>query len=84
MNDVSTVTLSEFHLFDIKTFGLSFSPIKVLNFESHYNKLQADSHYLLSEEYEVSDHMVSAVSMATVQTYGDTLFISFICTYKKR
>uniref|UniRef100_A0A7N8WUF7 protein-tyrosine-phosphatase n=1 Tax=Mastacembelus armatus TaxID=205130 RepID=A0A7N8WUF7_9TELE len=31
---------------------LSFSPIKVVNFESHYNKLQADSHYLLSEEYE--------------------------------
>uniref|UniRef100_A0A7N8WT85 protein-tyrosine-phosphatase n=1 Tax=Mastacembelus armatus TaxID=205130 RepID=A0A7N8WT85_9TELE len=27
-------------------------PIKVVNFESHYNKLQADSHYLLSEEYE--------------------------------
>ncbi|XP_026166665.1 receptor-type tyrosine-protein phosphatase beta isoform X3 [Mastacembelus armatus] len=30
----------------------SSSPIKVVNFESHYNKLQADSHYLLSEEYE--------------------------------
>ncbi|XP_029289713.1 receptor-type tyrosine-protein phosphatase beta [Cottoperca gobio] len=28
------------------------SPIKILNFESHYNKLQADSNYLLSEEYE--------------------------------
>ncbi|KAM7415227.1 hypothetical protein PAMA_019850 [Pampus argenteus] len=28
------------------------SPIKNLNFESHYNKLQADSNYLLSEEYE--------------------------------
>uniref|UniRef100_A0A3B4T6M6 protein-tyrosine-phosphatase n=1 Tax=Seriola dumerili TaxID=41447 RepID=A0A3B4T6M6_SERDU len=28
------------------------SPIKILNFESHYIKLQADSNYLLSEEYE--------------------------------
>ncbi|KAK2842858.1 hypothetical protein Q5P01_013058 [Channa striata] len=28
------------------------SPIKIINFESHYNKLQADSNYLLSEEYE--------------------------------
>ncbi|KAF7656249.1 hypothetical protein LDENG_00044620 [Lucifuga dentata] len=28
------------------------SPIKILHFESHYNKLQADSNYLLSEEYE--------------------------------
>ncbi|KAM9351705.1 receptor-type tyrosine-protein phosphatase beta [Symphorus nematophorus] len=28
------------------------SPIKIQNFESHYNKLQADSHYLLSQEYE--------------------------------
>ena len=29
------------------------SPIKTLHFESHYSKLQADSNYLLSEEYEV-------------------------------
>ncbi|XP_070763030.1 receptor-type tyrosine-protein phosphatase beta-like [Enoplosus armatus] len=29
-----------------------FSPIKILNFECHYNKLQADSNYLLSQEYE--------------------------------
>ncbi|XP_062276737.1 receptor-type tyrosine-protein phosphatase beta-like [Scomber scombrus] len=28
------------------------SPVKIPNFESHYNKLQADSNYLLSEEYE--------------------------------
>ncbi|XP_054865436.1 receptor-type tyrosine-protein phosphatase beta-like isoform X3 [Amphiprion ocellaris] len=28
-------------------------PIKIINFESHYSKLQADSHYLLSEEYEM-------------------------------
>uniref|UniRef100_UPI0037E73E3D receptor-type tyrosine-protein phosphatase beta-like isoform X2 n=1 Tax=Semicossyphus pulcher TaxID=241346 RepID=UPI0037E73E3D len=28
------------------------SPIKIQNFESHFNKLQADSHYLLSQEYE--------------------------------
>ncbi|XP_029992183.1 receptor-type tyrosine-protein phosphatase beta-like isoform X2 [Sphaeramia orbicularis] len=28
------------------------SPIKIVNFESHYIKLQADSNYLLSEEYE--------------------------------
>ncbi|KAM3870109.1 receptor-type tyrosine-protein phosphatase beta [Diretmus argenteus] len=28
------------------------SPIKILHFESHYTKLQADSNYLLSEEYE--------------------------------
>ncbi|XP_069028817.1 receptor-type tyrosine-protein phosphatase beta-like isoform X2 [Embiotoca jacksoni] len=28
------------------------SPIKIMNFEPHYSKLQADSHYLLSEEYE--------------------------------
>uniref|UniRef100_A0A672YI87 protein-tyrosine-phosphatase n=1 Tax=Sphaeramia orbicularis TaxID=375764 RepID=A0A672YI87_9TELE len=27
-------------------------PIKIVNFESHYIKLQADSNYLLSEEYE--------------------------------
>lgn len=33
---------------------MSFSPIKVQNFESHYIKLQADSNYLLSDEYEVS------------------------------
>uniref|UniRef100_A0A3B4Z1F1 protein-tyrosine-phosphatase n=1 Tax=Stegastes partitus TaxID=144197 RepID=A0A3B4Z1F1_9TELE len=30
----------------------SFSPINVLNYESHYSSLQADSHFLLSEEYE--------------------------------
>uniref|UniRef100_A0A7N6BP10 protein-tyrosine-phosphatase n=1 Tax=Anabas testudineus TaxID=64144 RepID=A0A7N6BP10_ANATE len=29
-----------------------FSPIKIPNFETHYNKLQADSNYLLSSEYE--------------------------------
>ncbi|XP_041851938.1 receptor-type tyrosine-protein phosphatase beta-like isoform X2 [Melanotaenia boesemani] len=28
------------------------SPIRVMNFESHYNQLLADSTYLLSEEYE--------------------------------
>ncbi|XP_013882224.1 receptor-type tyrosine-protein phosphatase beta [Austrofundulus limnaeus] len=28
------------------------SPIKLMNFESHYNKLLADSNYLLSEEFE--------------------------------
>uniref|UniRef100_A0AAV2KXK6 protein-tyrosine-phosphatase n=1 Tax=Knipowitschia caucasica TaxID=637954 RepID=A0AAV2KXK6_KNICA len=28
------------------------SPIKVLNFEAHLVKLQSDSHYLLSQEYE--------------------------------
>ncbi|XP_036068129.1 receptor-type tyrosine-protein phosphatase beta isoform X3 [Oryzias melastigma] len=28
------------------------SPIRIMNFESHFNKLQADSNYLLSEEYE--------------------------------
>ncbi|XP_026220324.1 receptor-type tyrosine-protein phosphatase beta-like isoform X2 [Anabas testudineus] len=28
------------------------SPIKIPNFETHYNKLQADSNYLLSSEYE--------------------------------
>lgn len=28
------------------------SPIKIVNFEAHFVKLQADSHYLLSEEYE--------------------------------
>ncbi|KAJ8002746.1 hypothetical protein DPEC_G00162150 [Dallia pectoralis] len=28
------------------------SPIKIMNFESHYTKLQADTNYLLSEEYE--------------------------------
>uniref|UniRef100_A0AAQ4S4Y9 protein-tyrosine-phosphatase n=2 Tax=Gasterosteus aculeatus aculeatus TaxID=481459 RepID=A0AAQ4S4Y9_GASAC len=28
------------------------SPIRIVNFESHYNKLQADSNYLLSEQYE--------------------------------
>lgn len=33
---------------------LAFSPIKIANFESHYIKLQADSNYLLSDEYEVS------------------------------
>ncbi|KAM8892397.1 receptor-type tyrosine-protein phosphatase beta isoform 2-T2 [Spinachia spinachia] len=27
-------------------------PIRIVNFESHYNKLLADSNYLLSEEYE--------------------------------
>uniref|UniRef100_A0A4W5RUP5 protein-tyrosine-phosphatase n=1 Tax=Hucho hucho TaxID=62062 RepID=A0A4W5RUP5_9TELE len=31
---------------------LSCSPIKIMHFESHYIKLQADSNYLLSEEYE--------------------------------
>uniref|UniRef100_A0A4W6C2B3 protein-tyrosine-phosphatase n=1 Tax=Lates calcarifer TaxID=8187 RepID=A0A4W6C2B3_LATCA len=31
---------------------LCFSPIKIMNFESHYNTLQADSNYLLSGEYE--------------------------------
>uniref|UniRef100_A0A8C7M867 protein-tyrosine-phosphatase n=1 Tax=Oncorhynchus kisutch TaxID=8019 RepID=A0A8C7M867_ONCKI len=28
------------------------SPVKIMHFESHYTKLQADSNYLLSEEYE--------------------------------
>lgn len=32
----------------------TLSPIKIANFESHYIKLQADSNYLLSDEYEVS------------------------------
>uniref|UniRef100_A0A8C7X5G4 protein-tyrosine-phosphatase n=1 Tax=Oryzias sinensis TaxID=183150 RepID=A0A8C7X5G4_9TELE len=32
--------------------GIRGSPIRIMNFESHFNKLQADSHYLLSEEYE--------------------------------
>uniref|UniRef100_A0A8D0A9X4 protein-tyrosine-phosphatase n=1 Tax=Sander lucioperca TaxID=283035 RepID=A0A8D0A9X4_SANLU len=31
---------------------VSFSPIKTVNFESHFIKLQADSNYLLSQEYE--------------------------------
>ena len=30
-----------------------FSPIKVSHFEAHFTKLQADSNYLLSKEYEV-------------------------------
>lgn len=30
-----------------------FSPVKASHFESHLNKLQADSNYLLSEEFEV-------------------------------
>ncbi|XP_051918305.1 receptor-type tyrosine-protein phosphatase beta-like isoform X2 [Hippocampus zosterae] len=30
----------------------SFSPINVADFERHYNKLQADAHFLLSEQYE--------------------------------
>lgn len=29
------------------------SPIKACHFESHLTKLQADSNYLLSEEFEV-------------------------------
>lgn len=33
---------------------LALSPIKIANFESHYIKLQADSNYLLSDEFEVS------------------------------
>uniref|UniRef100_A0A3B3ZWE5 protein-tyrosine-phosphatase n=1 Tax=Periophthalmus magnuspinnatus TaxID=409849 RepID=A0A3B3ZWE5_9GOBI len=33
-------------------FVLFLSPIKIMNFETHLVKLQADSHYLLSEEYE--------------------------------
>ncbi|CAJ1055778.1 receptor-type tyrosine-protein phosphatase beta-like [Xyrichtys novacula] len=33
-------------------FCVSFSPVKVQNFENHFMKLQADSHYLLSQEYE--------------------------------
>ncbi|XP_037109357.1 receptor-type tyrosine-protein phosphatase beta-like isoform X4 [Syngnathus acus] len=28
------------------------SPVKVADFERHYNKLQADAHFLLSEQYE--------------------------------
>uniref|UniRef100_A0A8C6NZT0 protein-tyrosine-phosphatase n=1 Tax=Nothobranchius furzeri TaxID=105023 RepID=A0A8C6NZT0_NOTFU len=34
------------------TLLFAFSPIKVTNFESYYNKLLADSNYLLSEQYE--------------------------------
>lgn len=30
------------------------SPVKACHFESHLNKLQADSNYLLSEEFEVT------------------------------
>uniref|UniRef100_A0A8C8DH62 protein-tyrosine-phosphatase n=1 Tax=Oryzias sinensis TaxID=183150 RepID=A0A8C8DH62_9TELE len=36
----------------VKLFLIISSPIRIMNFESHFNKLQADSHYLLSEEYE--------------------------------
>lgn len=55
-SNVSSVSLFDFLHFALYS-NLKFvscSPIKVLNFESHYNKLQADSHYLLSDEYEVS------------------------------
>uniref|UniRef100_A0A3B3H9L5 protein-tyrosine-phosphatase n=1 Tax=Oryzias latipes TaxID=8090 RepID=A0A3B3H9L5_ORYLA len=38
--------------FVVKLFLIISSPIRIMNFESHFNKLQADSHYLLSEEYE--------------------------------
>lgn len=38
----------------LNIFPVALSPVKTANFESHYIKLQADSNYLLSEEYEVS------------------------------
>lgn len=41
------------------------SPIKAAHFEAHISKLQADSNYLLSEEFEVrrtSDDLVFAFS----------------------
>lgn len=34
-------------------FMFNYSPIKVNQFEGHFMKLQADSNYLLSKEYEV-------------------------------
>lgn len=34
-------------------FVLNYSPIKINQFEGHFMKLQADSNYLLSKEYEV-------------------------------
>lgn len=45
---------------------LPLSPVKTANFESHYVKLQADSNYLLSDEYEVSldEHLCSLVSVS--------------------
>lgn len=54
-------TLLQVHLWPFvnfsgfKCFLFSCSPIKIVNFESHYSKLQADSNYLMSEEYEVSN-----------------------------
>uniref|UniRef100_A0A3B3TP75 protein-tyrosine-phosphatase n=1 Tax=Poecilia latipinna TaxID=48699 RepID=A0A3B3TP75_9TELE len=38
----------------------SYSPVKACHFESHLNKLQADSNYLLSEEFEVISDEKSA------------------------
>lgn len=56
---------------------LSFSPIKIPNFECHYNKLQADSHYLLSDEYEVSFFKekleITTVSMERQSQNGSAL-----------
>lgn len=49
----------------LNIFILPPSPIKTANFESHYVKLQADSNYLLSDEYEVSpdEHLCSLASV---------------------
>lgn len=46
----------------LNIFVLTLSPVKTANFESHYVKLQADSNYLLSDEYEVSFTNISAPS----------------------
>uniref|UniRef100_A0A3B5QPT7 protein-tyrosine-phosphatase n=1 Tax=Xiphophorus maculatus TaxID=8083 RepID=A0A3B5QPT7_XIPMA len=47
-----TALLIYLPLWKLQVSFVVFSPIKILNFESHYNKLLADSSYLLSEEYE--------------------------------
>lgn len=50
------------------------SPIKLCHFESHLTKLQADSNYLLSEEFEVND----ALSVGAGQLDQNTAAFRFI------
>lgn len=56
------------------------SPIKTCHFESHLTKLQADSNYLLSEEFEVKDGLRFFVISVETESKMEEVFLLVVCT----
>lgn len=57
------------------------SPVKACHFESHLNKLQADSNYLLSEEFEVTGSDITTLyNLLCLKHKSFVTFLSgFLC-----